>query len=134
MCRLAAIICAAVIFLLVSMDWAINHYRDNAITYKDQRIIAIEQLTLANATIKDMQTRQRGIAALDAKYTKELADAKAENDVCSAGLIMVAGCSSQANVPRMERPAPAAWAMLPAPDLLTPLNGIISPSESESSQ
>ncbi|EOD1512852.1 lysis system o-spanin lipoprotein Rz1 [Escherichia coli] len=24
--------------------------------------------------------------------------------------------------------------MLPAPDLLTPLNGIISPSESESSQ
>ncbi len=27
-----------------------------------------------------MQTRQRDIAALDAKYTKELADAKAEND------------------------------------------------------
>jgi hypothetical protein len=25
-----------------------------------------------------------------------------------------------------------AWAMLPASDLLTPLNGIISPSESES--
>lgn len=23
--------------LLVSMTWAINHYRDNAITYKDQR-------------------------------------------------------------------------------------------------
>ena len=27
-----------------------------------------------------MQMRQRGVAALDAKYTKELADAKAEND------------------------------------------------------
>nr|HCF8320304.1 Rz1 family lipoprotein [Klebsiella variicola subsp. variicola] len=27
-----------------------------------------------------------------------------------------------------------AWAMLPAPDLLTPLNGIISPSERKSSQ
>ena len=26
--------------------------------------------------------RQRDVAALDAKYTKELADAKAENDVC----------------------------------------------------
>ena len=28
----------------------------------------------------DMQMRQRDVAALDAKYTKELADAKAEND------------------------------------------------------
>ncbi|MDU2278943.1 MAG: Rz1 family lipoprotein [Klebsiella sp.] len=45
-----------------------------------------------------------------------------------------AGCVSKQNVPQTERPAPAAWAMLPAPDLLTPLNGIISPSESESSK
>ena len=38
-------------------------------------------LTLANAAIiTDMQMRQRDVAALDAKYTKELADAKAEND------------------------------------------------------
>ena len=58
------------------MAWAINHYRDNAITYKDQRDKATEQLTLANATIKDIQNRQRDAAALDAKYTKELADAK----------------------------------------------------------
>ena len=35
---------------------------------------------LANAAITDMQMRQRDAAALDAKYTKELADAKAEND------------------------------------------------------
>ena len=32
---------------------------------------------LANAAITDMQMRQRDVAALDAKYTKELADAKA---------------------------------------------------------
>lgn len=81
MSRLTAIICAVVICLLLSMVWAINHYRDNAITYKDQRVKAIEQLTLANATIKDMQTRQRGVAALDAKYTKELADAKVAVDI-----------------------------------------------------
>lgn len=37
MSRLTAIICAVVICLLVSMAWAIKHYRDNAITYKDQR-------------------------------------------------------------------------------------------------
>ncbi|KJL94138.1 lysis protein [Enterobacter chengduensis] len=76
MSRITAIICAVVICLLVSMTWAINHYRDNAIAYKDQRDIATEKLSLANATIKDMQTRQRDVAALDAKYTGEMADAK----------------------------------------------------------
>jgi prophage endopeptidase len=78
--RLAAIICAVVICLLVSMAWAINHYRGNAITYKDQRDKATGKLSLANATIKDMQTRQRDVAALDAKYTGELADAKKQLD------------------------------------------------------
>ena len=57
-----------------------NHYRDNAITYKDQRDKATKNLRLANATIKDMQVRQRDVAALDAKYTKELADAKKQLD------------------------------------------------------
>lgn len=78
MSRLTAIICAVIICLLVSMAWAINHYRDNATTYKEQRNKAIEKLSLANSTIKDMQTRQRDVAALDAKYTKELADAKSQ--------------------------------------------------------
>lgn len=78
MSRLTTIICAVVICLLVSMTWAINHYRDNAISYKEQRDKATEKLSLANATIKDMQTRQRDAAALDAKYTKELADAKSQ--------------------------------------------------------
>lgn len=76
MSRLTAILCAVVICLLVSMAWAINHYRDNAITYKDQRDKATKNLRMANDTIKDMQARQRDVAALDAKYTKELSDAK----------------------------------------------------------
>ena len=59
---------------------AVNHYRDNAITYKAQRDKNARELKLANAAITDMQMRQRDVAALDAKYTKELADAKAEND------------------------------------------------------
>lgn len=74
--RLTAIISAGVVCLIVSLGWAVNHYRDNAVTYKDQLDKATEKLTLANATIKDMQTRQRDVAALDAKYTKELSDAK----------------------------------------------------------
>lgn len=96
MSRLTAIIIAVVICLLVSMGWAINHYRGNAITYKDQRDKATEKLSLANATIKDMQTSQRDVAALDAKYTKELADAKAENDALqrkldNGGRVLVKG-------------------------------------------
>ncbi|HHT2880052.1 TPA: lysis protein [Enterobacter hormaechei] len=67
----------AVIGVLV---FFVSHYRDNAITYKDQRDKATEKLRLANATIKDMQVRQRDVAALDAKYTKELADAKKQLD------------------------------------------------------
>ena len=48
---------------------------------------AEQSLSLANATITDMQTRQRDVAALDAKYTKELADAQAENDRLRADVV-----------------------------------------------
>ncbi|EMW2143331.1 lysis protein [Enterobacter hormaechei] len=65
-----------ILFVFAVLSWKVNHYRDNAITYKDQRDKATENLRLANDTIKDMQTRQRDVAALDAKYTKELSDAK----------------------------------------------------------
>lgn len=37
---------------------------------------AVHNLQLAKDTITDMQTRQRDVAALDAKYTGELADAQ----------------------------------------------------------
>ncbi len=65
-----------VVALIGVLAFFVNHYRDNAITYKDQRDKATKNLRLANATIKDMQVRQRDVAALDAKYTKELSDAK----------------------------------------------------------
>ncbi|WP_409243693.1 lysis protein [Enterobacter cloacae] len=65
-----------VLALIGVLAFFVNHYRGNAITYKDQRDKATEKLSMANATIKDMQTRQRDVAALDAKYTGELADAK----------------------------------------------------------
>ena len=80
MSRVTAIISALVICIIVCLSWAVNHYRDNAITYKAQRDKNARELKLANAAITDMQMRQRDVAALDAKYTKELADAKAEND------------------------------------------------------
>lgn len=64
-----------------------SHYRDNATEYKKQRDEKAQALNLANATITDMQLRQRDVAALDAKYTKELADAKAENDMLRADVV-----------------------------------------------
>ncbi len=35
--RVTAIISALVICIIVCLSWAVNHYRDNAITYKAQR-------------------------------------------------------------------------------------------------
>ena len=57
-----------------------SHYRDNAVPTKPQRDKNARELKLANVVQLAFQMRQRDIAALDAKYTKELADAKAEND------------------------------------------------------
>lgn len=80
MSRVIAIFGATIVSLIIGLGWAVNHYHDNAVAYKDQFDQATEKLNLANATINDMQVRQRDVAALDAKYTKELADANAEND------------------------------------------------------
>lgn len=73
---------AIVVLLIVvaALAWTTDHYHGNAVKYKSQRDTATHSLNLANETITDMQVRQRDVAALDAKYTKELADAKAEND------------------------------------------------------
>ncbi|HCK4095720.1 TPA: lysis protein [Escherichia coli] len=96
MSRVTAIISALVICIIVCLSWAVNHYRDNAITYKAQRDKNARELKLANAAITDMQMRQRDVAALDAKYTKELANAKAENDALrrkldNGGRVLVKG-------------------------------------------
>ncbi|ENO0567571.1 lysis protein, partial [Escherichia coli] len=81
------VLCVVIIVLLVAcgaLSLGLNHYRDNAITYKAQRDKKVRELEQANATITDMQVRQRDVAALDARYTKELADAKAEHETLRA--------------------------------------------------
>ncbi|PVK28032.1 lysis protein, partial [Salmonella enterica subsp. enterica serovar Gaminara] len=76
-----------------------SHYHGNAVKYKDQRDTVTHNLKMANETISDMKTRQRDVAALDEKYTKELADAKAGNDalqrrLAAGGRVRVEGrCS-----------------------------------------
>ncbi|KHD49239.1 endopeptidase [Escherichia coli] len=77
MSRVTAIISALIICIIVCLSWAVNHYRDNAMTYKEQR-------DKATSIIADMQKRQRDVAALDAKYSRELANAQAENETLRA--------------------------------------------------
>ncbi|WP_270582492.1 lysis protein [Enterobacter roggenkampii] len=70
---LKSLIVPGVILLLALASWL------SYASYKSERKRANDaeqSLSLATATITDMQTRQRDVAALDAKYTKELADAK----------------------------------------------------------
>ncbi|UMR99583.1 lysis protein [Escherichia coli] len=104
------VLCVVIIVLLVvcgALWFATNHYRDNAIAYKEQRDNTAEKLSLANATITDLQQRQRDVAALDAKYTKELADARAENETLRADV--AAGRRSlrvNATCPGLVREAP----------------------------
>ena len=80
MSRVTAIISALVICsTIVCLSWAVNHYRDNAITYKAQRDKMPENWKLRTRQL--LTCRCVSVMLLfDAKYTKELADAKAEND------------------------------------------------------
>ena len=62
-----------------------------------------------------MQMRQRDVAALDAKYTKELADAKAENDALRDD---VAAGRRRLHIKTVidqcvKPPPPPAWIMQP---------------------
>lgn len=97
--KLTVIVTGLIACLIVSLGWAVNHYRDNATEYKRQRDEKTNALNQAKATIIDMEARQRDVAALDAKYTQELADAKAKNDALqrkldNGGRVLVKGkCS-----------------------------------------
>ena len=78
-----------------------------------------------------MQMRQRDVAALDAKYTEELADAKkAENDALrddiAAGRRQLHQSSLSVNC--VKPPPPPAWIMQP-PRLADTAEQLTSPQE-----
>ena len=116
--KFTAIISALVICIIVCLSWAVNHYRDNAITYKAQRD--------KNARERSWRTRQlltcRCVSVMllrSMQNTQELADAhkKTENDALrddvAAGrrrLHIKAVCQSV-----REATPPPAWIMQPFP-------------------
>ena len=56
MSRVTAIISALVICIIVCLSWAVNHYRDNAITYKAQR----------DKNARELEAGERGTTGHDA--------------------------------------------------------------------
>lgn len=98
----------ALLAITAAMSFAF-YYRGNAIDYKSQRDEAKGKLNQAYDTITDMHARQQDVAALDAKYTKELANAQAiidqlERDVASGKrrLQLNATCTKQSGTASLD--------------------------------
>ncbi|MFB5745085.1 lysis protein [Cedecea sp. S5-13] len=104
MSRVVLVVCIAATGALVAMGWAVDHYRTNALQYKEQRDTVTGERDSANATIDVMKVRQLELGALDEKYTKDLANAKAtieqlrrDVDAGAKRLRINAACASLSN-------------------------------------
>ncbi|EBK3087192.1 lysis protein [Salmonella enterica] len=84
--RITTGVIVSLLVVAAALAWTTDRYHGNAVKYKDQRDTATHSLKLANETIDDMTKRQRDVTALDAKYTQEIADAKAESEKLRADL------------------------------------------------
>ena len=122
------IISALVICIIVCLSWAVNHYRDNAITYKAQRQKCQRTEAGERGNYRHADASAWCCCAR-CKYTKELADA-AENDALRDD---VAAGRRRLHIKAVRQSAREATASgvdnAASPDWQTPLNGIISPSE-----
>ena len=70
------LIATLVIAALVTTTKLANYYHAQLTETRSSLTKVNRELKLAKDDIADMQQRQRDVAALDAKYTKDLADAK----------------------------------------------------------
>ncbi|EAB9908234.1 lysis protein [Salmonella enterica subsp. enterica] len=105
--RITTGVIASLLIVVAALAWATDHYHSNAVRFRQQRDTVTHKLALANATITDMTKRQRDVAALDAKYTKELADAQTRNTdlqrrLAAGGRVRVKG---RCTVPASATPA-----------------------------
>ncbi|EAS1265704.1 lysis protein [Salmonella enterica subsp. enterica serovar Oranienburg] len=130
----------SLLIVIAALAWATDHYHGNAVRYKEQRDTATHSLTLANETISDMTQRQRDVASLDARYTKELADAKAENNalqrrLAAGGRVRVEGrctvpaSTAAASTSRVGNAATVELSPVAGRNVLGIRDGIISDQE-----
>lgn len=68
------------VLVVVALGWAADHYYGKAVDWRDKYRTAYSTTQQQANTIDDMQARQQSLAALDAKHTKELADAQNQID------------------------------------------------------
>ncbi|EDY8027216.1 lysis protein [Salmonella enterica] len=131
---------ASLLIVATALGWTTSHYHGNAVKYKDQRDTVTHNLKMANETISDMKTRQRDVAALDAKYTKELADAQTRNTdlqrrLAAGGRVRVEGrCSvptetETASTSRVGNAATVELSRTAGQNVLNIRAGIISDQE-----
>ena len=76
MSRIVGVTCAVIIVVISAMGWAINHYRDNAITYKDQRDKATVRADTSEAITSNVITTMnliRDISQVTQNAKNELA-------------------------------------------------------------
>lgn len=123
--RITTGVIISLLIVAAALAWATDRYYGNAVKYKGQRDTATHNLKLANETISDMQTRQRDVAALDAKYTKELADAQTRNTdlqrrLATGGRVRVEG---RCSVPTQTETASASRVGNAATVELSPVAG-----------
>ncbi|MEI7177114.1 lysis protein [Pectobacterium carotovorum] len=93
-----ATVIAVLLALIAALSFGVCYYHD-AYSKADR------DLKLAKDTITDMQTRQRDVAALDAKYTGELADAKSKLDDLQR-CVAAGKCGLRVNVIRKTTATP----------------------------
>lgn len=138
--RITTGVIVSLLIVIAALAWATDHYHGNAVKYKEQRDTVTHKLALANATITDMTKRQRDVAALDAKYTKELADAQTRNTdlqrrLAAGGRVRVEGrCSvptetETASTSRVGNAATVELSPVAGQNVLDIRAGIISDQE-----
>mgnify|MGYP000892803525 CR=1 FL=1 len=77
---MSRLVTAGLVLAVVALGWAADHYYGKAVDWRDKYRTAYSTTQLQADTIDDMQARQQSLAALDAKHSKELADAQNQID------------------------------------------------------
>ncbi|EMD4715346.1 lysis protein, partial [Salmonella enterica] len=138
--RITTGVIASLLIVVAVLAWATDHYHSNAVRFRQQRDTITHKLALANETITDMTKRQRDVAALDAKYTKELADVQNRNTdlqrrLAAGGRVRVKGrctvpaSTTSASASRMGNAATVELSDVAGQNVLDIRAGIISDQE-----
>ncbi len=119
MSRVTAIISALVICIIVCLSWAVNHYRDNAIAYKEQRDKATVRADTSEAITNNVITTMnliRDISQATQNAKNELAKKgetrivyirqALEGDPCANQLVPAAAADSLREYPDSLRSGP----------------------------